>query len=58
MGKTAFKPAAKAVQRPGENGFKYQQKYGLVVVCSDEAHQQTLFNKLTKQGLKLKVVCV
>lgn len=55
---TVSKPAAKAVQRPGENGFKYGPKYGLVVVCRDEAHQQSLFKKLIKLGLKLKVVCV
>lgn len=58
MGKDVRKQAVKAVQRPGENGFKYRPQHGLVVVCKDEAHQQTLFNKLTKQGLKLKVVCV
>ena len=48
----------KAVQRPGENGFKYRPKYGLVVVCNDEAHQQALFGRLTKLKLKIKVVCV
>ena len=58
LGKLKIEGASSPVQRPGENGFKYQPKYGLVVVCKDEAHQQTLFNKLTRQGLKLKVVCV
>jgi hypothetical protein len=58
MGKTVSKSPVKAVQRPGENGFKYRPQHGLVVVCKDEAHQQLLFKKLTKQGLKLKVVCV
>ena len=52
------KPALKAVQRPGQNGFKYQPKFGLVVVCKDEAHQQVLFKRLTKLALKVKVVCV
>ena len=54
----ASKAVQKGPQRSGENGFKYRPKYGLVVVCTDEAHQQTLFKKLTKMGLKLKVVCV
>lgn len=52
------KPALKAVQRPGQNGFKYRPKFGLVVVCKDEAHQQVLFKRLTKLSLKIKVVCV
>lgn len=58
MGKMPVKVALKPIQRAGENGFKYVQKYGLVVVCKDEADQQHLFAKLTKQGLRLKVVCV
>lgn len=55
MPKTATTPPAK---RPGENGFRYQPKYGLVIVCRDEAHQQQLYSRLTKQGLKTKVVCI
>jgi hypothetical protein len=54
MATTLGKPA----KRPGENGFKYSQKYGLVVTCVDEAQQQRLYAKLVKQGLKPKVVCV
>jgi hypothetical protein len=54
----ALKDASKGQKRPGENGFKYRQKYGLVVVCDDEAHQQKLFKKLSNMGLRLKVVCV
>lgn len=57
-GATPNKAASKPIQRAGENGFKYVQKYGLVVVCKDEAHQQRLFAKLTQQGLCPKVVCV
>ncbi|MDO8771906.1 MAG: hypothetical protein Q7K57_24975 [Burkholderiaceae bacterium] len=48
----------KASLRPGENGFTYRQQYGLVITARDEAHQRSLYNKLTKQGLKVKVVCV
>jgi hypothetical protein len=60
MKKALAKPVLKTVQRPGENGFKYQQKYGLVVVCNDEAHQQALFARLARltPKLTLKVVCV
>jgi hypothetical protein len=56
--KRASKGVQMPVKRPGENGFKYRQKYGLVVVCNDEAHQQSLFKRLTKLSLKVKVVCV
>lgn len=55
MGKTP--PAAKA-PRPGENGYRYRQQYGLVVTCRDEAHQQQLYARLVKMGLAPKVVCV
>jgi hypothetical protein len=58
MTQVSDKPALNAVQRPGQNGFKYRPKFGLVVVCKDEAHQQVLFKRLTKLALKVKVVCV
>jgi hypothetical protein len=58
MTQVCKKPALKTVQRPGQNGFKYRPKFGLVVVCKDEAHQQALFKRLTKLALKVKVVCV
>jgi hypothetical protein len=45
-------------RRPGENGFKYRQQYGLVIVCKDEPTQQRLFARLVKAGHKPKVVCV
>lgn len=44
--------------RPGENGFKYKPQYGLVIKAKDEAEQQRLFQRLIKQGLRPKVVCV
>jgi hypothetical protein len=58
MGKTPKRQAKKPIQRPGENGFNYRQKYGLVITCQDEAHQQALYADLVKQGLSPKVVCV
>nr|WP_314710666.1 hypothetical protein [uncultured Comamonas sp.] len=45
-------------KRLGKNGFKYKPKYGLVLVCKDEADQQRQFAKLCKLGYSLKVVCV
>lgn len=46
------------IERPGQNGFNYRPQYGLVLVCDDEAHQQRLYGRLAKQGLRPKVVCV
>lgn len=50
--------ATKPPKRPGENGFKYRQQFGLVVPCRDEAHQRRLFTRFSKLGIKSKVVCV
>lgn len=49
---------AKPKQPPGRNGFKYREKYGVVVLCKNEREQQTIFNKLKKQGFTLRVVTV
>lgn len=43
---------------PGRNGFKYQQQYGVIVVCDGERHQERVYNRLRAQGLKCKVVTV
>lgn len=48
----------KTGQRPGENGFKYRPKFGLVIACKDELEQQRTYARLAKLGFKLKVVCV
>ncbi|MBB2778322.1 UNVERIFIED_ORG: hypothetical protein HNP28_003669 [Comamonas terrigena] len=45
-------------RRPGENGYKYRQQFGLVIICKDETDQQKTFAKLVKQGYSPKVVCV
>ncbi len=42
----------------GKNGFKYQPKYGVVILCDNENHQQSIYEKLKEQGYKLKVVVV
>lgn len=49
---------AKPTQAPGKNGFKYREQYGVIVLCSSEREQQSVFNKLKKQGFKLRVVTV
>ncbi len=49
----AMKPNKKAAQP-----FKYQQQYGLIVVCEDEADQRRKFEQLKKRGLKVRVVTV
>lgn len=48
-------PPAKA---PGKNGFKYQPKYGVIVLCTDEAHQEAVYNHLKEGGHKCRVVTV
>lgn len=40
------------------NSFKYQQQYGVIVICKDEAEQKAVYERLAAQGLTLKVVCV
>lgn len=42
----------------GKNGFKYQEQYGVIVLCKSEREQQAIFNKLKKQGFTLRVVTV
>lgn len=49
---------AKPKQAPGKNGFKYREQYGVIVLCKSELEQQTLFNKLKRQGFTLRVVTV
>lgn len=41
---------------PAKNGFQYQPKYGVIVICDDETHQQQIYDDLKSQGYKLKVV--
>ncbi|WP_302849313.1 hypothetical protein [Sinomicrobium kalidii] len=38
--------------------INYREQYGVIVICKDEKHQQELYEKLKKEGLKLKVVTV
>lgn len=38
--------------------IKYKSQYGVIAICDSEKHQIQLYEKLKKQGLKLKVVTV
>lgn len=55
---TTQKMPPKPERRPGENGYKYRQQFGLVITCKDEVHQKATYNRLLKQGYTPKVVCV
>nr|DAF88205.1 MAG TPA: threonine dehydratase regulatory domain protein [Myoviridae sp. ctwSu1] len=43
---------------PAKNGFNYKPKFGLIIQCDDEDHQQTIFEQLKQLGYKAKVVVV
>ena len=43
---------------PGENGFKYRDKYGVIVTCADEAEQERIYLGLRALGFKCRVVVV
>jgi ParB-like chromosome segregation protein Spo0J len=40
------------------NGFEYQEKYGVIVECRDEAQQKQVFEELTAAGHQCRVVAV
>ena len=42
----------------GPNQFKYRPKYGVIVVCRDEAHQEDVYKTLKASGHKTRVVTV
>jgi len=37
-------------------GFTYHEQYGVIVLCSDEAEQEKVYNKLVADGYECKVV--
>lgn len=51
-------PKAPATCFPAKNGFHYKPKFGLIIECDDEPHQQTVFEHLKSLGYKAKVVVV
>lgn len=38
--------------------FNYKEQYGVIVICKTEIEQKEVFERLQKEGLKLKVVTV
>lgn len=38
--------------------YEYKPQYGIVVICKDENEQKAVFERLSSEGLTLKVVCV
>jgi hypothetical protein len=38
--------------------FNYKQQYGVIVLCQDEREQQEVYDRLMREGYKLKVVTV
>lgn len=40
----------------GGSGFNYQEQYGVIVMCDNEADQERIYNDLTEQGYTCKVV--
>ena len=51
-------PTAPAGVGATENGFAYQEKYGVIVECSDEVQQKRVFDELTAAGHTCRVVAV
>ncbi|TQE96272.1 MAG: hypothetical protein FKY71_16690 [Spiribacter salinus] len=41
-----------------ENGFEYQERYGVIVECDTEDHQKRVFDELTAAGHQCRVVSV
>lgn len=54
-------PAARSLKTqkaPGANGFRYRERFGVIVICADAAHQERVYNRLRKAGDRLRVVTV
>jgi len=41
-----------------EKKFNYKSQYGVIVICADEREQEAVYERLRKEGLILKIVCV
>ncbi len=54
MGITRRRPLGK----PGRNGFKYREQYGVVVLCKNERHQARVYNVLRRRGMECRGVTV
>jgi hypothetical protein len=41
-----------------DNGFRYRQQYGVIVLCDDEAHHRRVYEELKAAGHTCRIVCV
>ncbi len=48
-----------AKTKPGRNGYRYRQQFGIVVLCDNEKAQERTYQRLKKAGYeRLRVVAV
>ncbi|MEP4136729.1 MAG: hypothetical protein ABJL71_19020 [Cyclobacteriaceae bacterium] len=47
-----------ATKSATKKSYTYKPQFGVIVHCKDERHQEKVFDKLQKEGFKLKVVAV
>lgn len=38
--------------------FRYRERHGVIVLCRDQRHQRTVYNRLSRDGHACKVVSV
>lgn len=43
---------------PGKNGYKYKPRFGVMIICSDEHQQRSVYEAVKHQGHKVKVVSI
>lgn len=43
---------------PGVNGFRYKERFGVIVMCKDEAEHRAVYERLKAEGYRCKVVRV
>ena len=39
-----------------DQSFSYQEQFGVIIMCKDEAHQKKVYEDLSKEGYECKVV--
>jgi hypothetical protein len=39
-----------------ESGFNYKEQYGVIVICADEAEQESVYTKMAAEGYNVRVV--
>jgi ParB-like chromosome segregation protein Spo0J len=54
--KTLLPGAPEPARGAGDSGGNYQEQYGVIIVCRDEAHQRETFERLVDLGYEPKVV--